>query len=597
MKIRIIYILTFLLISLSAFPQYLVNQNQMNIHAGFLVIKGDYVNQGSGNIILDGTIQLTGNWTNNVAYPVMSAPNGTGTTIFNGVSLQTIGGSSTDSLSFEGITINSGASVQVQAGIGITAYGPCNFSTPLILKSTTTAYRPKMATFINKGSVTGNISMEFSYTSTGSITSGASHGQFFSSPISNATNAVLGPWNFNTNRIYKWDIVNKYTPDTAGSPLPFTIMRGYLYRSSSTGVFAFTGPPNANVSYTISGFTRPAPTDGYFLAGNPYPAVIDWQTIPAINRPTIDNTFYVRCANISGSMFVDTWNGALSQGTSLSGAPIDGKIAPMQGFWVKITTPGQLGSLTIARSNIGHNWGLAPFLKSGSISSNEVFRLGIYSGNSKDEIILALADSARDDLDSWDSQKLFQGDPARPEIYTFSPEGNKLVIQSVKPVTQEKLFPIGFNNGTAGNYQFKADMSQVTGNYYYYLEDKKLNIIQDLQSNPEYSFSSDPVTDTLGSRFVLHVNITPTFKSGKVADGINKSGPQESRIYSFGKDVYLDNCETHAQVTIYNLLGTEVYNSTTNSDQEVISVSAPKGIYLVKLETGNTWKIQKVLLK
>jgi len=597
MKIKIIYILSFLFLSVTAFPQYFVNQGQINVPSGFLVIKGDYINQGSGNIILDGTIQLTGNWTNNVANTVMSAPNGTGSTIFNGVSLETIGGSSTDSINFEGITINPGASVQVQAGIGITSYGPCTFNTPLVLKTTTTAYRPKMATFINKSSVTGNITAEFSYTTNG-ISAAGGHGQFIGLPISNANVSFLGTPSI-ANRLYYWnDSVSSYSGRMTNSGTSLSIMRGYLYRSITTSVISLTGPPNANISYSLTSQPKLLNTAGWFLVANPYPSVIDWQSI-FLSRTNLTTTMYTRCVTTLGTMVVDTWNGSSHTGVSLSGAVLDGKISPMQGFWVQITNVGLSGTLVIAKGDRTLNWGSSPFLKSAQFNSKDVFKLDISSGSLKDELLVVQSDSASNKFEDWDSQKLFLSDGNTPEIYTSSPEGIALVIQSVTPISQEKLFPICMNIGTAGSFQFKADLSQTLGNSYYYLEDKQQNIIQDLQANPIYSFSSEVVKDSLGLRFVLHVNSTTILKSGLGSDGIagNFAGLQTLQIYSFGKDVFLKNCDANARVIIYNILGTEVYNSKTNSDEEIIPISAPPGIYIVKLETGNNWKIHKVVLK
>lgn len=593
MKIKLFNISLLLFLSLSAYTQFLVNQGQMNIPSGYLVILGTYQNQPSGNITLDGTITINGNWTNNAPNNVMATTNGIGTVVFNGSSLQTIGGTSTYSFNFEGITINTGASVQVQAGMGITAAGPCIFNTPLLLKSTTPVYHPKMATFINNGTVTGNISMEFSYTSNG-IAAAGGHGQFFSSPISNATSSVFGT-SSTSNRTYSWDIVNKYLQLSNGTA--FTIMKGYLYRATVTNVFDFTGLPNAGASYSISGIPRPTGTQGYYLAGNPYPAVVDWQTVST--KTNLDNTVWLRCVNNSGSMVVDTWNGSSLVGTNNNGTTIDGKIAPMQGFWVRVSNVGQIGTLAIANTDRGHNWGSAPFLKSAEITNKDVFKFYISTGVLKDETIIVQSDSASDAYDPWDSQKLLLSDNATPEIFTMAPDSSQLVIQSVKPITSEKLFPLGMNIATAGNYQFQADLGQTNGLCNYYLEDKQLSIIQDLRSNSVYSFSSGAVKDSFGARFVLHINSILSTKSAESANEITiiSSTTTALKIYSSGQDIYVKNADVPTKIIVYNLLGAQVYASEISSDEEVISMSSPPGIYFVKVASGNSWKTQKVLLK
>jgi len=296
-------------------------------------------------------------------------------------------------------------------------------------------------------------------------------------------------------------------------------------------------------------------------------------------------------------MKVDTWNGKLKQGTGNNGAKIDSLIAPMQGFWVQDTIVSLTGTLTIANSDRGHNWGInAPYLKNATVSDKDIFRIGIYTYSTKDENIIALSDSAKDEFDGWDSQKLFLNDALTPEIYTLSPEGIKLVIQSVKPISQEKLFPLGMNIGTAGSFQFKADLSQTNDQYEYTLEDKQLNVFQDLRTTPVYSFSSGVVNDSLGSRFVLHFNLIKSQSAG-ILNQISSSSVVGPQIYSYGNDIYIRNCEIHAKIIIYNILGSQVYNSQTHSYEETITLSSAPGIYLVKLSNGSEWKTQKVLLK
>lgn len=594
MKFKLLSLIYFLVLSLSAFSQFLVNQGQITLPSGYLVILGTYQNQSSGNVILDGTLKLTGNWTNNASNTGMSATNGIGTVVFNGSSLQTIGGTSTSLFNFEGITINTGASVQVQAGTGITAAGPCIFNTPLLLKSTTTPYRPKMATFINNSTVSGNITVEFSYTSNGSAAAGG-HGQLFSSPVSGATSSIFGSYS-TSNRTYSWDIINKYQPLTTSTAL--TVMKGYLYRATATNVFDFTGQPNAAASYTNSGIPSPTGTQGFFLSGNPYPAVVNWRRIST--KTNLDSTYWLRCSTTAGNMVVDTWNDKLKQGTNNNGtAAIDSMIAPMQGFWVRVTTVGTSGTLTIPNSSRGHNWGNAPYLKSAEISNKDVFKFYISKGVLKDETIIAQADSASDAYDSWDSKKLFLSDNATPEIFTLAPDSSELVIQSVKPVSSEKLFPLGMYIATAENYQFQADLSQTNGLCNYYLEDIQLGIIQDLRANPLYSFSSGAVKDTFGTRFVLHINSILSTKSAESADAVSNiaSAAPGLKIYSSGQDIFIQNAAVPSKIVVYNLLGIQVFNSEINSAQEVIPISSPAGIYFVKIGNSNSWKNQKVFLK
>jgi hypothetical protein len=348
--------------------QVLRNDGKINVvTGGYLVISGNYQNETSGDIVLEGTIKLTGNWTNNAANSVMSTTNGTGTVLFAGSGLQTIGGTSANSFNFEGITVNAGASVEVTAGMGITAAGSCNFTAnPLILRTTTTAYRPIMATFINNSTVTGNISSEFRYTTRGGIITKAGRSYYFSpssyspdppnpplvtSDLFDPEGSVGGTnpfshFNFSSPRAWV-RISDRVTP--------LITMNAYGIRSATSQTFTITGAPNDQTSYSVS---LPCSTANnmWYMVGNPYPAVINWDSITLPSD--ISTTIYYRTSNTTtGVMCTDTYvqNGV---GTCLSDPPngtsVDGKIPPMQAFWVmygavhKIFIKVSLATISIA---------------------------------------------------------------------------------------------------------------------------------------------------------------------------------------------------------------------------------------------------------
>ncbi|MFN8206739.1 MAG: T9SS type A sorting domain-containing protein [Bacteroidales bacterium] len=492
--------------------QNLVNQGYLVVPGGYLTIQGNYVNQSSGTISLDGTIQVNGNWTNNGSGNICSNPDATGEVVFNGTSTQTIGGSGSV-FDFDNLRINNGAIVEVTPGKGVTTYGDCNFNAPLVLKSTTTAFRPQMATFINHGAVNGNITSELSYTTNGYTASGVGRGLHLASPITNGTSTI-----FNVaaglNKLYYHDEVARTYPQILTNGTTLISGEGYILRSATSQVFNFTGTPFTASSYSNSNIQRIAAGHS-LLVGNPYPAVIDWQTIST--KTNLYNTIWYRTCSTSGTMLVDTWNGTTLVGTNNNGtAAVDGKIPPMQSFWVQVSVVGNTGALTIRESDRTHSWGNAPFLKKGAVNSGkgaskEILRLYMYSGENRDEQILVQTDQAGDSLEPWDSRKFFLNDSSKlGELFTLAPEGERLVIQSVKPVLGEKNLPIGLANTKVGNsFTFKADLSNVSSRCNYFLEDKKFNTLQDLRLNPEYTFTVDVTNDNLGDRFTLKVLQSP----------------------------------------------------------------------------------------
>jgi hypothetical protein len=568
--------------TMPVFSQGLRNNNYMNVSGGYLVIQGNYQNENSGNIGLDGTIQLTGNWTNNATDSVMRSTNGTGTVVFAGTGMHTIGGTGSNVFNFEGITINAGDTMQVSAGKGVTAAGPCSFNTPLILKSSDndTAFRSRMATFINNSTVSGNITMQMHYISTNSADAGTGRGLYFSSPLSNATSTIFDVAAGNNLLWYQDEVSRKYVKIiTNGTAL--TAAKGYILRSATSQTFSFTGAPNAADSYTKSSIPRVVSAQ-YYLMGNPYPAVVDWQTIAT--KTNLTNTVWYRTCTSKGAMRVDTWNGASTTGTKNNGtATVDGKIPPMQSFWIQVDQVGHSGTLTINKTDRSHNWGTTSFLKSAKIETKQVFRLYLYTNDQPDETIFIQSDSAQDMFDSWDSRKMLLGDASLAELYTISPDKEKLVIQSVKPVTQEKIIPIGLNTYKNGVFKFQAELNEVLEPSNYYLEDKQLKNIQNLNLNPEYTFNSGAVTDSTGSRFVLH--ILPQSATEIPTPSITES--VKLKIYAYEKRIHIRNCLPNDFIAIYDLLGRKLYTGKATAENVEIPFNYPNGYYIVKI-MGNT---------
>ncbi|KAB2867940.1 MAG: hypothetical protein F9K37_11345, partial [Bacteroidales bacterium] len=115
MKKTIIAILLLQFVLLSN-AQVVRNEGKINVSGGYMIISGSYQNESTGGIVLDGIIQVSGNWTNNGTTNVIETPGTNGEVVFNGTGTQTIGGTSSNVFDFERITINSGSVTEVQAG-------------------------------------------------------------------------------------------------------------------------------------------------------------------------------------------------------------------------------------------------------------------------------------------------------------------------------------------------------------------------------------------------------------------------------------------------------------------------------------------------
>lgn len=584
LKVRSIFVLILMVVSLTSFSQFLRNEGKLVLASGGQInIQGNYQNEESGEINSSGVIILTGNWTNNGTSNAFASPLNTNNEVVFAGTTQTIGGNSSI-FDFQKITINSGSTTQVEAGKGITAYGACTFTSPLVLKSSTTPFRPIMATFINKSTVNGDITMELSYTSTGSSSSGTGRGLYFSSPISNATTTIFDVAAGLNLLWYQDEVAKKYVKIvTNGTAL--TNAKGYILRTSTSQVFSFTGTPNTASSYSNSNIPRTIASQ-YYLMGNPYPAVIDWQSIAT--KTNLTNTVWYQTSTTTGAMVVDTWNGNSLIGTNNNGtSSVDGKIPPMQSFWVQVSNVGLTGTLTIDNNARTHNFGNSKFLKSRANSSaNNLTRLYLYSSEKRDEAIIVQSEFAQDPYDSWDSRKMLLKDPSRAELFTLSPEKTNLVIQSIKPISKDKQIKLGISIGVSGEYKFVADLSEDSNTNNIFLEDKKLKVMQDLLVNPQYTFTSDIVDDT--SRFVIHYLQAPTINinssivkcSPETVDLTTEaiaSGTTSDLVFTYWTDAAATtpySYPTKAETGIYYIKGTASNSTYKISSPIAVTINA-----------------------
>jgi hypothetical protein len=566
----------------------LYNEGNLVVNSGTNVnIQGSYLNEGSGSISLAGVIQLTGDWTNNATHNIIASPGTTGEVIFDGSSTQTIGGSDS-TFDFSKLTINNGAIVNVTAGYAVTAHGASTFNSPLVLE-TTTGFRPQTATFIDNGTVTGNITAQFSYFGTGSSTQAAGRTWYLASPISNATSTVFDVAAGNVTLAWYNISTSAYVKITTNG-VSLTPMLGYELRTASSNIYYFTGPPNTG-TFNSPGITGPSGQGGYYLIGNPYPSVLDWNLATKTN---IYGTMWYRTMNLSNKMVYDTWNGSVGTDNNET-AYVDGKVPPMQCFWVRVG-PGVTGTVTFDNTMRTNNWGTAPFLKDGEVQNFDAFRIAVFSWNgSKDEQIIMHQEGAKDSMDNWDAFKMFVNDTSIAEIFTLSAEKKRLVIQAVAPDTVDKQFPLGIIIGERGNYKFVADLSGTQPAYSYFLEDKQMSVMQDLSQNPEYNFSSPVVSDS-GKRFVIHVNYVST--KGAVSSNITSTNTKDIFIYLYNGKIFIKNCEPGSTIVVYDVMGRPVYNGKATSGNEIISSPFMSGIYIVKvIDKGRIVKSQKVPVK
>jgi len=352
---------------------------------------------------------------------------------------------------------------------------------------------------------------------------------------------------------------------------PLQVMRGYSCWKPSTSSTseAFDGHLNTGTETFTGNRTATDPNAGWHLVGNPFPSSINL-TSSGITWDQFEPTAYF----YDGSQYLayPTTDGL---GTHSQYVP------PEQGFFVHIND-SHVGTSTLTFTNSARTHSTESFLKDTPAIQNEFFMVASGSANAySDRATVHFNPDATSGYDpGYDAYKL-QGLNEAPQLYT-SVGDTKVTCNSLPFDKKNMVIPMGFSCGLPGTYTLTADSLRTFENAISIsLEDLKLNITQDLRTNPVYSFVYDTIDNP--NRFVLHF-YNPTF-------GVtNLENIQPVQIYSFGNAIYIRSHDGNLQegtVFIYDLVGKEIF-LTSLSDKILnrITPEVAEGFYLVRVMTN-----------
>lgn len=533
-----------------------------------------------------GTLNMFGSMVNNGTYT------DNGTTGFIGSAAQSITGATT----FNNLTINNAA--------GLTLNSVSTVKGTLTLTSGTFTTNNNL----NVDLYTGNIAGTGAGTTTGNIrffkTIWSNRYHYISSPIPGRTAAdwndnVTINFGANTNMYY----YNEAVPDTSvkvgwtgvtALSQPLQTMTGYalFFRAMPTTVIDVVGPYTHNAgtisSGTLTNTKSTIPTfkpasDGWNHLGNPYPSTIDWAAASGWTKTGIDNAIY----------YWDPRNNRFS--AYVAGIGTNGGtryIGSMQGFFIKVSTSGGTGSVSMTNavrtSAINYDvWRTS--------SDESILRLTATSGASSDETVIRLLDSTTTTFDGqYDAYKMMN-EGQTPSLYT-NYNADSYAINSIPYSSFNETIPVNIDVKFAGNYAFTADITGFEDADSVIFVDKHTNARQDLRINPSYTV--DLAKSNYTDRFYIQYNK----KASVVTD--NKPGVLSAiTVYSFEQKVTVNFNNTKvvtADLTIYDMKGNAVYKvKNQNVSSGKLEVNLPfvsSGVYIVKVESGQASKTQEVYI-
>jgi hypothetical protein len=491
---------------------------------------------------------------------------------------------STQTFITNNLTINSGKIFKIEADKNLTVTGAIdNYG--------------GTSGFILKSNISGTASLihnttDVPVTLQRYISGAAEDWHFLSTPVSNQS--ISGSWNpsgtYGNGTGYDLYIFNEPTPcwtyqlNTTVAPTwpsihptaNFVRGRGYLYSTQALSpTKEFIGLlNNGTISYPITNESPDLVIQGFNFIGNPYPSAIDWKSITGWKRSNLVSS--------GGGYDMWIWNsesnnyGVYNSVGDLGTNGVTQYIAPTQGYFVRAASNGNISmSNTIRVNNGASNW-----LKGTSSEANSLkIRIASNEAHGYDEVLLQFGYPENE----AGALKLFSQNEAAPSAYLH--DLNKdLSVRYLTDIVENSKIPLHFKAGKEGRYSLSM-ADEFTPFDVLLLEDKKTNVITDLNVNVSYEFNGS-VNDA-ANRFVVH------FKEIKV-----ETEALTTNIYYDGNEINVDLTMVNEQtdIKIYDMLGRLVLEKEKEGKMiHRFKINSNNGIYIV-LANSNGKFTSRVLL-
>lgn len=358
----------------------------------------------------------------------------------------------------------------------------------------------------------------------------------------------------------------------------------------------FKGVPNNGVITIATIFPNKS-----YLIGNPYPSAINADIFLNENAGVLDGTLYFWTHNTQRGIGVSNPGSGLyayssddyasynitggvgiapdiTAHASSSGANQNiptGKIAAGQGFFASsLVSP--ISNTIVYNNDIrvsGTSGNNSQFFKTsntkkGTAISTEKDRIWLDLSNSQGafkQTLIGYITGATNDYDDRFDGESFDGNEF-VDFYSVLQDKNLTIQGRALPFDENDLVPLGFRSSIDGDFTINID--QVDGlltNQSVFIEDKLTNMIADLKKG-NYTFTT--VAGTFNDRFVLTYTNNNSFKTLATAGFDAKSN--KVLVSTKNKQIKVNSfAETMDMVSIYDLLGRQIYQKTNVNTNEL----------------------------
>lgn len=495
------------------------------------------------------------------------------------------------------LTIELGGTLEIAAGKSLNINGNLSNTGTITIKTG--------ATVITDGTISGSGTTNVEQ----SLTSGRQW-WYLSSPVSAATSDVFAP-TLSENKIgtYVEDYLNDenegttapyYTdPYNAGSSTALSVGKGYVVKLSSQdgGTYTFTGGSLNNGDITIAP-TRTGTSNakrGFNLIGNPYPSYIDWDLLH-VDAATSNMRDAIWFRTMDGEMKFHTYSdgeGVPTTDANSNPISITGKIAPMQGFWVKVHADGSNGSLTFKNTHRSHYASGYNPLKVKAADDRQRVRLVLSDGTNTDETLIVGKSYASDSQDAYDIEKMSNESADISEIYSMIGT-ETMVINSVAPITAGKTVALGIRSTSEKAYSITASQLQnIPTDVRVVLVDAEDESETELSEGVSYNFVAS--AGAVNNRFSIQ------FRSPGATTLVDNDSKNKILVYSNSQQqieiISTESLPAGTQIRVFNAAGQTIAQMQAAGNRISIPASISKGVYFCHIENTNQNLQYKVIVR
>ena len=499
----------------------------------------------------------------------------------------------------QNITVASGKSFTIEKTGSVTMSGNFSNAGTFTLNSDSDEF----SSIIIGGSVTGNITYNRYVNSVGTNewdligapVSGQSLEAFVTANASTlATNGTTFAIGYYENADDTW---TNYTTSTIVGAGNFEMGKGFQMATISGGTLKFTGAP-ASQTQTQAIINNDAANSGagtrWSLVSNPFPSYIHGNTnanssnnFLTVNSDKLDDSYeaiYGYDADGIGSGYTVYNNTTTARG-----------IAPGQAFMVASdnTSYDNVSFTTAMRTTEGGD----DFIAGNPVTYFELV-VKLYVGETEiEDTKFYFKDGLTLGLDPGYDAGHFNQSAALLTRLVAEDQGvglavNAMGIESINDV----VVPLEINRASGETFRITVDTFDIFGGINVYLEDNQNDTMtllneQDFELTPE---------NTLGGvgRFFIH--FTQSVLSTQDQINTNHLNAYKLNINSFITIEGLANQGGQTSVTVYDILGKQVVSATLDNHtntQKISTETVAAGIYIIKLDSGNTILTKKLIIK